>query len=73
MYIRGDGLQESPGNVPTTAGEQGSGSPVKADDLGWSNGGSDYEFVLLVPQEVQFSYILFMQHQITTSHLKAPL
>lgn len=50
LCIRGNGLQENPGTVPTTAGEQGGWFTVKANDLGLSRGGSDSDIVMLVPQ-----------------------
>lgn len=50
LCIRGNGLQENPGTVPTTAGEQGGWFTVKANDLGLSHGGSDSDIVMLVPQ-----------------------
>lgn len=50
LCIRRNGLQENPGTVPTTAGEQGGWFTVKANDLGLSHGGSDSDVVMLVPQ-----------------------
>lgn len=49
MCVGGEGLQQSPGPAPTTAGEQGGGPFIKPTGLGLSNGCSDQEFVLLVP------------------------
>lgn len=48
MCVRGDGLQQSPGTVPTTGGEQGGGPFIKPTALALSNNCSDQEFVLLV-------------------------
>lgn len=47
MHVRGDGLQQSPGTVPTTAREQGSGSTIRPSSLDWSDGCSDKEFIML--------------------------
>lgn len=49
VCFRGDGLQQSPGTVSTTAEEQGGGSCIKPPGLGLFHGCSDQEFFLSVP------------------------
>lgn len=38
MFVRGDGLQEGPGNVPSSAGEQGCWTAVTPSGLALCNG-----------------------------------
>lgn len=51
MCVGGDGLQQSPGTVPATAGEQGGGPLIRPTGLALSHGCSDQEFVLLVQKQ----------------------
>lgn len=67
LCVGGDGLQPSPGKVPTAGGEQGGGPFIKPAALGLSNGSSIQEFVLLVQSKEPNVNTIVMDNNIELS------